>query len=144
MGIGLSPSHYRNMALDMKYILHGEGELKRNVLAEAKCFFIAVRRGDKSERQTAAFILTGKMHLSRETRAKIETFITFLDALSKRRELYKEELAIIQDLRTFFDGLREIGFEIKLKEVQEYGYWTKRQNRKEFWKEKTGSRSTKA
>ena len=144
MGIGLSPSHYQGMAIGMKYILDGEGKMRSNVLAEAKYFFIAVRRGNKSERQTAAFILAGKTHLSRETRAKIETYIAFIDALINRRELQEEELTVIRDLRTFFAKLQEIGHEIKTREVREYGYWDKRQNRKEFWREKTRSRFTKA
>ncbi len=141
MGIGLSPSHYRTMAIGMKYILDGEGKMRPNVLAEAKYFFISARRGNKSERQTAAFILAGKTHLSRETRAKIETFIGFVDVLGRRRELQEEELAIIQDLKIFFASLQEIGHEIKQREVREYGYWEKRQNRKEFWKEKIRGRA---
>ena len=141
MGAGLSPSHYQGMAIGMKYILDGEGKMRPNVLAEAKYFFIAVRSGNKSERQTAAFILAGKTHLSRETRAKIETYITFMDILGRRRELREEELATIQELRIFFAGLQEIGHEIKTREIREYGYWDKRQNRKEFWKEKIRGRA---
>lgn len=143
MGKGLSPSHYRNMALCMKRILDGEGELRPDVLAEATRFLAAARDGEKSEKQTAAFILSGTMHFSRKVRHKLDEFAKFVETFDGCREFLSAEKSIICDcdeLRAFFSQLREIGYEEKLCEIREYGYWRKRRNRKKFWERKIKGR----